>query len=138
MENNHENGQAITLYEHIGGETTIRRLVDAFYDRVAVNEVIGPLFTGGFEEIKRKQFMFLTQFTGGPALFTMEFGHPMMRARHMRFPITPAAAEAWLSCMRGAMDEIGLEGEARSFLYERLTQVAHFMVNTAEGGEASQ
>ena len=74
--------------------------------------------------------MFLTQFTGGPALYSDEFGHPQMRFRHLPFEVTPRRAEAWLKCMREAMDEISLTGMARDFFYERLTQVAAIMVNT--------
>ena len=120
----------MTLYEAIGGEATLRKLVDAFYNRVVLNPVIGPFFPEDIDEVKRKQYLFLTQFTGGPGLFTAEFGHPMMRARHMRFPITPEAADNWLACMRTAMDDIGLQGPAREAFFERLTQTAHFMVNT--------
>ena len=53
----------------------------------------------------------------------------MMKARHMPFPITPLRAEAWLSCMTEAMDEVGLEEQIRDFYYKRLVLTAHHMVN---------
>ncbi|HZG57100.1 globin [Paenibacillus sp.] len=122
-----------TVFDELGGEATVSRLVDAFYDRVVRDEKLSPLFAGrDIEEVKRKQAMFLTQFLGGPPKYSEEFGHPMLRARHMPFPITTAHAEAWLACMAGAMDEIGLAGGAREFLFARLTQTAHHMVNTAD------
>jgi hemoglobin len=94
---------------------------------------LAPLFAGSdIHEVMRKQKMFLTQFLGGPALYSNEFGHPMLRYRHMPFEITPRRAEAWLSCMSEAMDEAGLEGPVREFIFHRLTQVAHHMVNAAE------
>ncbi len=120
----------MNLYEALGGEPTIRKLVDVFYNKVVQNPVIGPLFPEGIDEVKRKQFMFLSQFTGGPGLYSAEFGHPMMRARHMRFLVTEDSAKNWLACMREAMDDIGLEGPARDFFYERLTQTAYHMVNS--------
>ena len=52
---------------------------------------------------------------GGPALFSEAFGHPMMRARHMKFPITDRHAEEWLG-MAGALIEIGVEDELRDFV----------------------
>lgn len=121
-----------TPYEMLGGEETIQKLVNAFYPKVYANPILSPLFEGDMEEIKRKQKMFLTQFTGGPTLYSNEFGPPAMRARHMPFEITPTRATAWLSCMREAMDEIGLEGEIRDQFYDRLQQVAGIMINTPD------
>lgn len=121
-----------TPYEMLGGEETIQKLVNAFYPRVYANPILSPLFEGDIEEIKRKQKMFLTQFTGGPTLYSDEFGPPAMRARHMPFEITPTRRLAWLECMRAAMDEIGLEGPIREQFYDRLQQVAGIMVNTPD------
>lgn len=118
-----------SYYEILGGEEAIQKLVDAFYPRVYADPDLSPLFEGDINEIKRKQKMFLTQFLGGPDLYSQEFGHPMMRYRHMNFEITPKRAEAWLRCMKEAMDEAGLEGEVREFFYDKLTQLAHFFVN---------
>jgi hemoglobin len=124
-----------SVYEWIGGEKTMLQLVDAFYNRVAKDPELAPLFPADFTEVKRKQFLFLSQYFGGPPLYTEEFGHPMLRARHMRFPITPTRANAWLACMIGAMDEVGLEeGQVREFMLERLTLTARHMTNTPEEG----
>lgn len=124
-----------TLYEKLGGEATIRRLVEAFYPRVYRDPDLAPLFPDGMEEIMEKQRMFLTQFTGGPALYSQRYGPPRMRDRHLAFEITPQRAQAWLRCMREAMDEIGLSGAEREKFYEQLTEVAQVMVNTPDGLE---
>lgn len=118
-----------TPYELIGGADTLRQLVNAFYDRVAVDPDLSPIFPEDFTEIKEKQYLFLTQFFGGPRLYTNVHGHPMMRARHLPHPITPRRAKAWLACMSGAMDDIHLDGPIRDFMFTRLTQVAKHMVN---------
>jgi hemoglobin len=119
-----------SFFEQLGGDQVLEPLLDAFYDHVFVHPLLAPLFDSEKAEIKRKQRMFLTQFLGGPPLFSMEFGHPMMRARHMKFPITERHAEAWLGCMKQAMDDIQLEGPLRDYFFERLTQTAYHMVNT--------
>lgn len=119
-------------YELIGGEETIQKLVNAFYPKVYADPDLSPLFIGDMEEIKRKQKMFLTQFLGGPTLYSNEFGPPAMRARHLPFEITPTRAKAWLACMREAIDEIGLDGPMRKAFYERLEQVAAIMINTPD------
>lgn len=124
--------QMISLYEAMGGANTIARLVDAFYKRVAAHPDLKPIFPDDLEETMRKQYLFLTQYFGGPTLYSNEFGHPMLRARHMRFPITPQRAEAWLACMQGAMDEIGLTGIVREHAFARLKMTAYYMVNLEE------
>lgn len=118
-----------TLYELIGGEATIRRLVEAFYPIVQVNPKIGPLFPEDIRPVMEKQFMFLTQFFGGPPLYSDQYGHPMMRARHMPFPITEERADAWLSCMKQALEQIGLEDNLSMLVLDRLKGPAYHFVN---------
>lgn len=103
--------------------------MEAFYDRVAQHPNLAPLFPADFSEVKEKQYLFLTQFLGGPALYSQQHGPAMMRARHLRFPIDATRASDWLSCMSGAMDDIGLSGPVRQFVFERLTQTANHFVN---------
>lgn len=122
----------MTLYDAMGGEETIGRLVDAFYSRVAKHPDLIPIFPEDLTEVRNKQYMFLTQYFGGPTLYSDVHGHPMMRMRHMPFPITPTRRDAWLSCMRGAMDEIGLTGIVREQAYARLAMTANYMMNTDE------
>ncbi|WP_274361362.1 globin [Paenibacillus thermotolerans] len=120
-----------TIYEQLGGDETLTRLVEAFYPRVVKNPDLAPLFAGkDIQETARKQKMFLTQFFGGPMLYSEEFGHPMLRYRHLPFEITPRRAEAWLSCMKEALDEAGVAGELREFVIHRLTLTAHHMINS--------
>lgn len=118
------------MYDKIGGEETIQKLVDSFYPKVYNDPLLSPLFEGDINEIKRKQRMFLTQFLGGPALYSNEFGPPAMKQRHLPFKITPERAERWLFNMNNAMDDIGLTGDERDLFFERLKQVATIMVNT--------
>lgn len=117
------------------GEDTLHRLVDTFYDLVAQHPDLAPIFPNDFSEIARKQKQFLTQYLGGPPLYTEEHGHPMMRARHLPFPVTPTRAKAWLSCMYQAMDKTGMHGPLREEFYSRLYLTAQHMVNTPDGEE---
>lgn len=121
-----------TLFEGIGGADAVRRLVEAFYPKVYADPDLSPLFPDGVEEIMKKQEMFLTQFLGGPTLYSDAYGPPMMRQRHLAHEVTPRRAQAWLRCMREAMDEIGLSGPEREWFYGRLVQVAGYMVNTED------
>lgn len=117
-------------------EERLHRLVDAFYRRVGQHPDLAPIFPQDLTETARKQKQFLTQYLGGPHLYTEEHGHPMLRARHMPFKITPLRAKAWLACMQEAMDEVGLEGPLRDDFYSRLVLTAQHMINTPDNGIA--
>ncbi|EOS58702.1 MULTISPECIES: globin domain-containing protein [Paenibacillus] len=121
---------SLSLYDNLGGEKTIRRLVEAFYPRVQRDPLLGPLFPEDITPVMEKQFMFLSQFFGGPSLYSDAFGHPMMRARHLPFPVTTERAEAWLACMKAALEEIGVEEPLRGIVLERLSGPAFHFVNT--------
>ncbi|MFD3447349.1 globin [Microbacteriaceae bacterium 4G12] len=132
------NGDSLTPFEAIGGEQGLAALVDTFYSYVSKHPDLSPIFPEDLTETARKQKQFLTQYLGGPSLYTEEHGHPMLRARHLPFEITPKRATAWLSCMEQAMDDVGVYGDIRDFLLHRLTLTAQHMVNTPnEIGEAN-
>lgn len=105
------------------------RLVDAFYRRVGSHPDLAPIFPEDLRPVAEKQRAFLTQFFGGPPLYSRRFGPPMLRARHLPHPITPRRAAAWLACMAGALEEAGIEEPIRGALFQRLTQAAYHMVN---------
>ncbi|SEN66943.1 globin [Lihuaxuella thermophila] len=121
-----------TLYEKIGGAEKVRQLVEAFYPKVQAHPLLKPLFPEQIRPVMEKQYMFLTQFLGGPPLYTEKYGHPMLRARHLPFPITPSRANAWLECMDQAMDEAGITGQEREEFFSRLVIAAHHMINQPE------
>src|SRR5699024_6802719 len=114
----------------------IEEVVNAFYPKVYANPDLIPIFDiVVIDEIMRKQKLFLTQFTGGPLLYSEEYGRPMMRYRHLPHEITPRRAKAWLKCMREAFEEVGLwEQPVGQTFYDRLTQVAAIMINTDDAG----
>ncbi len=119
-----------TLYERMGGAPTIRRLVEAFYPRVQADPEIGHLFPEEIRPVMEKQYLFLTQFFGGPPLYYEKHGHPMLRARHLPFPINERRGRAWLRCMAEALHEIGLEEPLRREVFDRLAFTAGHMINT--------
>lgn len=121
-----------SLYEAIGGAETVRQIVEGFYPKVQQHPLLAPLFPEDITPVMEKQYMFLTQFFGGPALYSDAYGHPMMRGRHLPFPITPARAEAWLDCMRRSLDETELPEQLKAFVLERLSGPAHHFVNTEQ------
>ncbi|MCE5089315.1 truncated hemoglobin YjbI [Staphylococcus devriesei] len=116
-----------TPYEVIG-ETALYNMIDHFYSLVEKDDRINHLFPGDFAETSRKQKQFLTQFLGGPNLYTQEHGHPILKKRHMEFKITPYERDAWLENMHIAITEAQFPAGVGDYLYERLRLTANHMV----------
>ncbi|GAA4865814.1 globin [Saccharopolyspora rosea] len=120
-----------TFYEQVGGEETFHRIVARFYEEVAKDELLRPLYPeedlGPAEERLR---LFLMQYWGGPHTYSDRRGHPRLRMRHAPFKIGPAERDAWLRCMRIAVDEAQLDAEHRDQLWQYLEMAAQSMVNS--------
>ena len=117
-----------TLYDRLG-EHNLRLLVDRFYDLVFENPQISHLFKTDKNAIKEKQRLFLTQFLGGPPLYSTQYGHPQLRARHLPHAISSDDAVAWLSCMSTSISSLPVEQNLKDEMMERLIPTAMFMVN---------
>lgn len=120
-----------TLYEKLGADT-ITLLVERFYDLVFAHPEISHLFKTDKEVIKEKQRLFLTQFLGGPALYSQQYGHPQLRARHLPHPIGNDEAVAWLACMNKAIGTLPIDEPLKDELFKRFVPTAMFMVNREE------
>jgi hemoglobin len=60
-----------TLYDRIGGEATLARLVDAFYDRVLDDEDLAPFFEHTpMERLRRMQLEFFGAALDGPQSYS--------------------------------------------------------------------
>ena len=123
------NPQQETLYERVGGDETFRELVDAFYLRIETDSLLRPLFPDHLEAGKYHQFLFLTQYWGGPARYQLERGHPRLRMRHAPFAIDQAARDIWVGHMIASIDEVGIAGQDRVLLVEYFERAATFMIN---------
>ena len=85
--------QPQSLYDAVGGEPTFRRIVGRFYELVAGDEILRPLYPdadlGPAEERLR---LYLVEHWGGPAGYTALRGPSRLAARHMPFQITRVAS----------------------------------------------
>jgi hemoglobin len=126
-----------SFYEAVGGEETFRRLVSRFYQEVAGDPALRPVYPskdlGPAEEHLR---MFLIQYWGGPGTYSELRGHPRLRMRHVHFSIGEAERDAWLRHMRTALDELELDPALDAQLWDYLVMAAHSLVNqpTRSGG----
>lgn len=121
-----------TIYEQIGGEQAVRRLIDRFYDLMdTLPEAAGirALHPETLDESRNKLFWFLSGWMGGPPLYVERFGHPRLRARHLPFPIGESERDQWLMCMNKALEEVVDNALMRVQLSRSLAQLADFMRN---------
>ena len=123
---------ATTPYELLGGADGVRMLVERFYqlmDTLPEAARIRALHPGDLHGSSDKLYKFLSGWLGGPPLYTEEFGHPMLRARHLPFPIESEDRDAWLLCMKRALDEVKLDPLVRMQLDQAFYKTADHMRN---------
>jgi len=124
--------QPQNFYAEVGGEKVFRQIVHRFYEQVAEDDVLRPLYPeedlGPAEDRLR---MFLEQYWGGPRTYSDQRGHPRLRMRHNPFKVGPIERDAWLRCMRVAVDEAELDEAHRAQLWQYLEYAAASMVNSA-------
>lgn len=121
-----------THYERIGGEEKVRALVRRFYqimDELPETHGIRKLHPASLHGSEEKLFEFLSGWMGGPQLYVEKHGHPMLRARHLPFPIGDAERDQWLLCMKQALQEVVEDEKLRAELTAAFTKVADHMRN---------
>jgi hemoglobin len=122
-----------TVFEAVGGEEPIRRLVQRFYEGVAEDELLRAMYPeedlGPAEE---RMALFLIQFWGGPRSYSELRGHPRLRKRHAPFRVDRAAHDAWLRHMRVGLDALQLPQDVEQRMWDDLVSTAAVMINTRE------
>lgn len=120
------------FYDAVGGHPTFKKLVDVFYDGVADDELLRPMYPEeDLEPAKDRLRMFLEQYWGGPKTYGETRGHPRLRMRHMPFQVTPLARDRWLLHMKRAVESLELSPLHETTLWDYLERAAHSMVNSA-------
>ena len=125
----------ITLYEALGGEEPIRRIVDGFYDLMQTlpeaSDVLA-LHPKDLTSSRDKFFWFLVGWMGGPDLFVRRFGHPRLRARHLPFRIDTLARDQWMLCMEKTLEKEVSDEQIRIDLLSAFGRLADHMRNTPD------
>lgn len=95
-----------TLFTRAGGQPFFDRLVAVFYEGVAGDEVLAPLYPDypDFGPAQHRLSLFLVQYWGGPATYIAERGHPRLRMRHLGFHVGPLERDRWLLHMAAAVE----------------------------------
>lgn len=119
-----------TLYDRVGGGDFFVALVDRFYDGVADDPILRPLYPDDLTDPKRWLALFLAQFWGGPSEYAQERGHPRLRMRHFPFRIAEQEAERWWHHMRAAVVASGAGPMEQEQLLAYFQSAATFLINT--------
>jgi len=109
-----------TLFDWAGGRDAFDRMINAFYDRVELDELLSRFFPGGVhEEHRRNVATWWCEVVGGPADYTSELGgYERMLNKHMKLSITNEQRFRFASLMSMAADDAGMpeDPEFRSAL----------------------
>jgi hemoglobin len=121
-----------THYQRIGGAEKVRALVRRFYelmDELPEAYGIRKLHADDLQGANDKLFKFLSGWMGGPQLFIEQYGHPMLRRRHLPFAIGNAERDQWMMCMNQALGEVVEDEALRHELSDAFAKVADHMRN---------
>ncbi len=118
-----------SLHSLVGGDAWFVALVDRFYDAVATDAVLRPLYPEDLTEPRAHMAGFLIQYWGGPHTYSDVRGHPRLRVRHAPFAIGDAERDAWLEHMEAAVHSGGLDPEVEEQVLDYFRLAAAHLVN---------
>lgn len=126
-----------SLYDQVGGEEGVQRLVKVFYDIIQTSPEGHKLHLlhlrgNGIAHSRIEQFNFLSGFLGGPKLYVEQHGHSNVRTMHEHVEINHEAKDIWLKCMVMAIDELGIPKITKDKLIDNFTIVAERLVNRSD------
>lgn len=121
----------LTLFERVGGEPFFERLVDEFYDGVATDPVLLPLYPEQHDltGARHRLTLFLVQYWGGPTTYMDERGHPRLRMRHMPFHVGPVERDRWLHHMVNAVERSTDDPDVQRTLLQYFVPAAEHLRN---------
>ena len=123
--------QQVTVYDRVGGMAFFERLVDRFYEGVADDPVLLPLYPEPHDlaPARHRLTLFLAQYWGGPSLYSDERGHPRLRMRHVPFSIGGEERDRWLVHMRAAVASLEPPADIERALLDYFDMAAESMRN---------
>ena len=116
-----------TPYEIIGGEPSLRRLVNRFYDIMESEPTAAPLramHAADLSPMRQRLFEFMSGWMGGPRLYS-----DCVVGAHAHLQIGKAERDQWLQCMRQAMAEQAVSEPMRSQMDSALARMAGAFVS---------
>ena len=116
------------LFERIGGQPTIDRLVDLLYAGIEGDDQLRPLFPRDLADGRSMQKLFFAEWLGGPRRYS-ERAHAGLSQRHDGLPITSALASRWLGHFRRALEATVAAEDDRGVIFEQVRSLALALVS---------
>ncbi len=114
----------------LGGEAAVRRLVDAFYRAMDTRpdaRTIRAMHAPDLSATKAVLVTYLVEWMGGEKRYTATRGAPRLGRVHSPFAVDPAARDAWLACMRDALEATCADAALRDELMAAFAKVAQHL-----------
>ena len=112
--------QIPTLYEWAGKNEALEKLTSLFYDKVAKDELLAPVFKNMSGDHSKHVAHFIGEVFGGPLLYTDGDGgsHHKMIRHHLGKQLDDVKRKRWMDLLLESCDEIKLadDPEFRSAL----------------------
>lgn len=131
-ETNQATEQQTTMYDWIGGEEGVRKLVNRFYDIMDSDEkakTVRAMHKEDLSNIRQGLFEYLSGWLGGPPLFIAKHGSPCITKQHKPFKIDQQASEAWMHCITQAMEDVDIEEKYRDMLKPAFQRMCDTLIN---------
>ena len=116
------------MFERIGGQPTVDRLVDLLYDGIEDDDQLWPLFPRDLASGRFMQKLFFAEWLGGPRRYS-ERAYAGLKHRHDGRPITPELASRWLGHFSRAMGAAVAAESDREAIFTQVRSLAMALVN---------
>lgn len=130
-----------TLFVWAGGEPAFRELFTRFYQRVADDAVLAPVFAHMDPAHAEHVAAFVAEVFGGPKLYSDQHGgHPAMIRKHLDRALDNDKRKRWVALLLDCADEVGMpdDPEFRSAFVAYLEWGSRLaVINSAPGAEAT-
>lgn len=90
------------IYAHMGQDNIFQMLEDFYLE--LEQSAIRFMFPEDMVAASKRSAAFFVGLLGGPPLYQQLYGPPMMRARHLPFPIDEEGRQVWVDCFFRVLD----------------------------------
>ena len=118
----------INYYELIG-EENLRKLIADFYEGIANDDILRPMYPHILAPAEERLYLFMQQFLGGPTTYNELRGEPRLRRRHDPFRVDSRARDRWMKIMNNAIDKNTMPNLAKFYLRTYFEDTATFLIN---------
>ncbi len=125
----------MTYFSKIGGAPAIDKIVEEFFHRMETSpeaRTVREMHADDLAKTKSVMKRYFSELLGGPMQFSELRGHPALKGRHASMAIGPQERDAWMKCMREALQSNVSDASLREHIEERFYQLADWVRNDEE------